>query len=41
MLRCITVIAWNNLGFDFTGIELDADYYDAAVKRVTAANQQK
>ena len=35
-----SAIACNNLGFDFTGIELDADYYDAAVKLVTAANQQ-
>ena len=35
-----SAIACNNLGFEFTGIELDADYYNAAVKRVTAANQQ-
>ena len=35
-----SAIACNNLGFDFTGIELDKDYYDAAVKRVEAANQQ-
>ena len=35
-----SAIACNNLGFDFTGIELDKDYFDAAVKRVTAANQQ-
>ena len=35
-----SAIAANNLGFDFTGIELDADYYNAAVKRVSDANQQ-
>ena len=35
-----SAIACNNLGFDFTGIELDSDYYEAAVKRVSAANQQ-
>ena len=35
-----SAIACNNLGFEFTGIELDKDYFDAAVKRVTAANQQ-
>ena len=35
-----SAIACNNLGFDFTGIELDKDYYEAAVKRVMAANQQ-
>ena len=35
-----SAIACNNIGFDFTGIELDKDYYDAAVKRVEAANQQ-
>ena len=35
-----SAIACNNLGFEFTGIELDADYFDSAVKRVTAANQQ-
>ena len=35
-----SAIACNNLGFDFTGIELDLDYYEAAVKRVSDANQQ-
>ena len=35
-----SAIAANNLGYEFTGIELDKDYYDAAVKRVTSANQQ-
>ena len=35
-----SAIACNNLGFEFTGIELDKYYYDAAVKRVAAANQQ-
>ena len=35
-----SAIACNNLGFDFTGIELDADYYNAAVKRVEAASKQ-
>ena len=35
-----SAIACNNLGFDFTGIELDKDYYDAAVLRVTAASKQ-
>ena len=35
-----SAIACNNLGFDFTGIELDLDYYNSAVKRVSAANQQ-
>ena len=35
-----SAIAANNLGFDFTGIELDKDYFDAAVKRVEAASKQ-
>ena len=35
-----SAIACNNLGFDFTGIELDKDYYDAAVNRVEAASKQ-
>ena len=35
-----SAIACNNLGFEFTGIELDRDYYDAAVKRVEAASKQ-
>ena len=33
-------IAANNLGFEFVGIELDADYYDAACKRVEQATAQ-
>jgi len=33
-------IACNNLGFDLTACELDKDYFDASVKRITAANQQ-
>jgi site-specific DNA-methyltransferase (adenine-specific) len=28
-----SAIAAHNLGFDFVGMELDADYYQAAVKR--------
>ena len=28
-----SAIAAHNLGFDFVGMELDADYYDAACKR--------
>ena len=35
-----SAIACNNLGFEFTGIELDEDYYDAAVKRVSDASKQ-
>ena len=35
-----SAIACNNLGFEFTGIELDKDYFDAAVKRVEAASKQ-
>jgi site-specific DNA-methyltransferase (adenine-specific) len=33
-----SAIAAHNLGFDFVGMELDKDYYDAAVKRL---NQHK
>ena len=33
-------IACNNLGFELTGCELDKDYFDASVKRITAANAQ-
>ena len=35
-----SAIACNNLGFEFTGIELDKDYFEAAVKRVEAASKQ-
>lgn len=33
-------IACNNLGFELTACELDKDYFDASVKRITQANQQ-
>ena len=33
-------IACNNLGFELTACELDNGYFDASVKRITAANQQ-
>jgi len=33
-------IACNNLGFELTACELDKDYFDASVKRITAANAQ-
>jgi len=33
-------IACNNLGFELTACELDKDYFDASVKRITAANKQ-
>ena len=36
-----SAIACNNLGFEFYGCELDADYFDAAVKRVTQATAQE
>ena len=29
------MIAANNLGFEFVGMELDKDYYDASIKRFT------
>lgn len=31
-------IACNNLGFELVACELDKDYFDASVKRITAAN---
>ena len=34
-------IACNNLGFDLTACELDKDYFDASVKRITAATAQE
>jgi len=34
------IAAWN-LGFDFVGIELDKDYYDAAVKRFENHKRQQ
>jgi site-specific DNA-methyltransferase (adenine-specific) len=33
-------IATNNLGFELTACELDKDYFDASVKRITSANAQ-
>jgi site-specific DNA-methyltransferase (adenine-specific) len=36
-----SAIAAHNLGFDFTGCELDQDYYDAAVKRFNAHAAQQ
>ena len=33
-------VAANNMGFDLTACELDKGYFDASVKRITAANQQ-
>lgn len=33
-------IACNNLGFELTACELDKDYFDASVKRISQANQQ-
>lgn len=36
-----SAIAAHNLGFDFTGCELDRDYYDAAVKRFNAHAAQQ
>jgi len=35
-----TAIACHDLGFDFTGTELDADYYAAACKRYQTHSQQ-
>jgi len=35
-----SAIACHDLGFDFTGCELDKDYYDAAVKRYEKHKQQ-
>jgi len=34
-------IACHNLGFDLTACELDADYYNAAMKRINEHKQQK
>lgn len=34
-------IACNNLGFELTACELDKDYFDASVKRITAATAQE
>ena len=36
-----SAIAAHNLGFDFVGTELDADYYAAAVKRFEAHKAQQ
>jgi len=35
-----SAIAANNLGFKFTGIELDADYFDADVQRISEHYKQ-
>ena len=35
-----SAIACNNLGFDFTGMELDEHYYKASIERITNANKQ-
>lgn len=34
-------IACNNLGFELTACELDKDYFDASVKRITQATAQE
>ena len=36
-----SAIAAHNLGFDFVGMELDRDYYEAAVKRFNQATAQE
>lgn len=36
-----SAIAANKLGFEFTGIELDADYFNAAVQRIEKAYNQQ
>ena len=36
-----SAIAAHNLGFDFVGMELDPDYYEAAVKRFNQATAQE
>ena len=36
-----SAIAANNLGFEFVGCELDADYYSAACKRIAQHAQQE
>ena len=35
-----SAIACNNLGFKFTGIEIDQEYFDAACKRIEDAQKQ-
>jgi site-specific DNA-methyltransferase (adenine-specific) len=35
-----SAIAAHKLGFDFVGIEIDKDYYDAAVKRFNLVTSQ-
>ena len=39
--RYIRAIAAHNLGFDFVGTELDADYYAAAVRRFESHKAQQ
>ena len=34
-------IACNNLGFELTACELDKDYYEASIKRITQAAAQE
>lgn len=34
-------IAANKLGFEFVGVELDADYFEASIKRIEKAHQQQ
>lgn len=36
-----SAIAANNLGFDFVGMELDKDYFEAACKRIEQATAQE
>jgi site-specific DNA-methyltransferase (adenine-specific) len=36
-----SAIAANNLGFDFVGMELDADYFAAACKRIEQSSKQE
>lgn len=36
-----SAIAANNLGFEFVGMELDADYFNAACKRIQQATAQE
>jgi len=36
-----SAIACNRLGFDFVGIELDADYFEAALKRIKQEYKQQ
>lgn len=36
-----SAIAANKLGFEFTGIELDADYFNAAIQRIEKAYNQQ